>query len=53
MAVLAAQAACGGEKLTLVVDEAVGGKQFEGVDFEQDSVEQEVVSCRTELGVVT
>ena len=41
---------CGGEKLTLVVDEAVGGEQFEGVDFKQDSVEQKVVSRRTELG---
>lgn len=40
-------------KLTLVVDEAVGGEQFEGVDFEQDSVEQKVVSCGTEVGVVT
>lgn len=40
------------EKLTLVVDEAMGGEQFERVDLEQDSVEQEVVSCRTELGVV-
>lgn len=44
---------CGGEKLTLVVDEAVGGKQFEGVDLEQDSVEQKVVSRGTELGFVT
>lgn len=50
--ILAALSACGGEKLTLVVDEAVGGEQFEGVDFEEDSVEQEVVSCGTELGVV-
>lgn len=40
----------GGEKLTLVVDEAVGGEQFEGVDLEQHSVEQKVVSCWTELG---
>lgn len=45
--------ACGDKKLTLVVDEAVGGEQFEGVDLEQDSVEQKVVSCRTELGFVT
>lgn len=45
--------ALGGEKLTLVVDEAVGGEQFEGVDLEQDSVEQKVVSRRTELGFVT
>lgn len=30
----------------------MGGEQFERVDLEQDSVEQEVVSCRTELGVV-
>lgn len=44
---------CGGEKLTLVVDEAVGGEQFEGVDLEQDSVEQKVVSRRTELGFMT
>lgn len=43
----------GGEKLTLVVDEAVGGEQFEGVDLEQDSVEQKVVSRGTELGFVT
>lgn len=43
----------GGEKLTLVVDEAVGGKQFEGVNLEQDSVEQKVVSRRTELCFVT
>jgi len=42
-----------GEKLTLVVDEAVGGEQFEGVDFEQDSVEQKIVSRRTEFGIVT
>lgn len=41
------------EKLTLVVDEAVGGEQFEGVDLEQDSVEQKVVSRGTELGFVT
>lgn len=39
-------------KPTLVVDEAVGGEQFEGVDFEQDSVEQKVVRCRTEVGIV-
>lgn len=45
--------ACGGEKLTLVVDEAVGGEQFEGVDLEQDSVEQKVVSRGTDLGFVT
>lgn len=45
--------ACGGEKLTLVVDEAVGGEQFEGVHLEQDSVEQKVVSSRTEFGIVT
>lgn len=45
--------ACGGEKLTLVVDEAVGGEQLEGVDLEQDSVEQKVVSRRTDLGFVT
>lgn len=44
---------CGGDKLTLVVDEAVGGQQFEGVDLEQDSVEQKVVSSRTELGFMT
>lgn len=44
---------CGGEKLTLVVDEAVGGEQFEGVDLEQDSVEQKVVSRRTDLRFVT
>lgn len=43
----------GGEKLTLIVDEAVGGKQFEGVDLKQDSVEQKVVSGRTELGFMT
>ena len=49
----AASWSCGGEKLTLVVDEAVGGEQFEGVDLEQDSVEQKVVSCGTELGFVT
>lgn len=50
---VAASLACGGEKLTLVVDEAVGGEQFEGVDLEQDSVEQKVVSRRTDLGFVT
>lgn len=44
--------ACGGEALTLVIDEAVGGEQFEGVDLEQDSVEQKVVSSGTELGFV-
>lgn len=49
----AASSACGGEKLTLVVDEAVGGEQFEGVDLKQDSVEQKVVSRRTELGFET
>lgn len=48
-----ASSACGGEKLTLVVDEAVGGEQFEGVDLKQDSVEQKVVSRRTELGFET
>lgn len=42
----------GGGKLTLVVDEAVGCEQFEGVDLEQHAVEQEVVSCGTELGLV-
>ena len=49
----AVRSACGGEKLTLVVDEAVGGQQFEGVDLEQDSVEQKVMSGRTVLGFVT
>lgn len=43
----------GGEKLTLVVDEAVGGEQFEGVDFKQDPVEQKVVGGRTVLGILT
>lgn len=49
-AAAALYSAGGGEKLTLVVDEAVGGEQFEGVDLEQHSVEQKVVSCWTELG---
>lgn len=49
----AVSSASGGEKLTLVVDEAVGGEQFEGVDLEQDSVEQKVVSCGTEFGFMT
>lgn len=43
----------GGEKLTLVVDEAVGGQQLQGVDLKQDSVEQKVVSRGSEFGVVT
>lgn len=50
--VSAARRAAAVEKLTLVVDEAVGGEQFEGVDLEQDPVEQEVVSRGTELGFV-
>lgn len=41
-----------GRTLTLVVDEAVGGQQFEGVDLEQHPVEQKVVSGGTELGVM-
>lgn len=39
-------------KLTLVVDEAVGGEQFEGVDLKQDSMEQKVVSCGTEVCIM-
>lgn len=31
----------------------MGGQQFEGVDLEQDPVEQQVVSRRTEFGFVT
>lgn len=42
-----------GEKLTLVVDETVGGQKFEGVDLEQDAVEQQVVSRGTQFGLVT
>lgn len=42
-----------GEKLTLVVDETVGSQQLEGVDLEQNPVEQQVVSRRTEFGLVT
>lgn len=42
--------ASGKEKLTLVVDEAVGGQQLEGVDLEQHAVEEEIVSGGTELG---
>lgn len=41
-----------GEKLTLVVDETVGSQQLEGVDLEQNPVEQQVVSRRTEFGFV-
>lgn len=36
-------------KLTLVIDEAVGGEQFEGVDLEQHTVEKKIVRGRTEL----
>lgn len=42
-------AASGDEKLTLVIDEAVGGEQFERVDLEQHSVEKKIVSGRTQL----
>lgn len=41
------------KKLTLVVDETVCSQQFEGVDLEQNPVEQQVVSSRTEFGLVT
>lgn len=37
------------KKLTLVIDEAVGGEQFERVDFEQHTVEEKIVSGRTEF----
>lgn len=49
----APNSARGDDKLTLVVDEAVGGEQFEGVDLEQDAVEEKVVSGRTELSFMT
>lgn len=39
----------GDEKLTLVIDEAVGGEQFERVDLKQHTVEEKIVSGRTEL----
>lgn len=39
-AIAAPCSASGDEKLTLVIDEAVGGEQFEGVDLEQHTVEK-------------
>lgn len=48
-AIAAPCSASGDEKLTLVIDEAVGGEQFEGVDLKQHTVEEKIVSGRTEL----
>lgn len=49
-AIAAPCSANGDEKLTLVIDEAVGSEQLEGVDLEQHTVEEKIVSRRTELG---